>query len=377
MTSTILERQAELPRSIPLFRYAPDRVQFSWQDWDPAAVRSAGDLPQYLILGNLDPSSFDKLEGGWSARWRGMEDNTYLEVAYKAGDGRWVVSQTWRGIDGGSSFYSTQTPLNEVIGLGLYGQFPRNWDSTAKTQLETEYQVAVIEQPENVYTICGIPDGALRTIVFPIAVSDFRPIRRWLQDSVDHSPLTYPITVEAKFVKQALNYLEGKAPEWTTQEAIVFNQSMEETGLIPHGFPVREVSDDGSAAWTLRREIYFLFIGLPFAGLNDFLKRMSTENGPIRTASDPELRFELRPFVIPAGFEMQTESFAFWDQARTTRSFLMFSPDESQERTQTVGDPAESETNAGAALTRAEAISAEVVSTIENLLNQANSQETS
>jgi hypothetical protein len=373
MTGTILERQAELPRFIPLYRYAPTRVQFSWHDWNPEAARSAEDLPQYLILGNLDPSSFNKSEDGWSARWQGTEDSTYFEVLYNADERRWEVRQKWRGIDGGSSFYSSQVPLNKVIGQALYMQFPSNWDSTAKTQLEAEYQITVVEQPEGASTFCGIPDGAFRTIVFPIAVRNFRSIQQWLQDSIERSPLPYPITAEARLVFQALNYLEGKALEWTKQKAVVFNHSVEETGLIPYGFPSRETANDGSAAWTLRREIYFMFIGLPFAGLTDFLDRMSTDNGPIRTASDPDLRFELRPVVIPAGFEIQTESIAIWDQARTTRSFLKFSLDESEMAAPDVENIIDNEKSSAVTLAQAEAISAEVLAAIEQVLKQANS----
>jgi hypothetical protein len=136
---------------------------------------------------------------------------------------------------------------------------------------------------------------------------------------------------------------------------------------------VRETANDGSAAWTLRREVYFLFIGLPFAGLVDFLERMSTDNGPIRTASDQDLRFELRPVVIPAGLEMQTDSIAFWDQARTTRSFLKFSRDEVEKTAPSVEAIIENERNSEAILAQAEKISAEVVAEIEQILKQATS----
>ena len=68
MTRSPIDRQSELPSSVPLFRYAPDRVRFSWRDLNPALVRSAADLPQYLILGDLDPSTFECSAGGWSAR---------------------------------------------------------------------------------------------------------------------------------------------------------------------------------------------------------------------------------------------------------------------------------------------------------------------
>jgi len=370
MTNPILNRQAELPRSIPLFRYAPDRVRFTWEDWNPSLVRSVADLPQYLILGDLDPSSFELSAEGWSARWQGREDDTYFNVAYRAEPGRWEVSQTWCGLDGGFSTYPARMSLDKMIGQALYTQFPRNWDREAKSQLETAYQLTVVEQPENTHTLCGIPDGAFRTIVFPVAARNLRGVRQWFKDIVNESPLSYPITVEAKLLFQALNYLEGKAPKWTSQAPMTFNQSVVETGLLPHGLPVREVGSDGSAAWTLRREIYFLFIGLPFAALTDFLIRAASANGPIRTATDPDLRFELRPIVIPAAFEVQFESVALWDTARTTRSLLMFALPGVTKDVPKVEDVMAEERLVPSTLAKVEAISSDVVTAVEQIFQR-------
>jgi hypothetical protein len=99
MTRSLLDRQSELPRSVPLFRYFPERVRFSWKDWDPSLVRSAADLPQYLILGDLDPLTFEQSAGGWSARWQGTEENTHFDVIFEAAEARYDVSQTRRGLD--------------------------------------------------------------------------------------------------------------------------------------------------------------------------------------------------------------------------------------------------------------------------------------
>jgi hypothetical protein len=287
-----------------------------------------------------------------------------------------VVGQTWQAIDGGSSYFSARTPLNQVIAQGLYAQFPDSWDRAAKTKLEEEYQVSFFEQPKDAYTFCGIPDGAFRTIVAPIAVGHFRQIHQWLKASAERFELNYPVTAEAKLLFQAVNFLEGKAPDWTSQEGVVFNQSLLETGLVPQGLPVREEGNDGSAAWTLRRQIYFMHITMPFCWLTDFLQQMSTENGPIRAASDPELRFDLRPFVIPAGFEMQSESLAFWDHTRTTRSFIQFNSPESEKRLPIVEYTIENESNAASLIEQAEKISGEVTSAIEGLLGQMREQDT-
>lgn len=371
MSTPLLERQAVLPKSIPIYQYSPKRKAFTWEGFDPANITTADDLPEYLILGSLDTPSFQQSDDGWSARWQGAEDGTYFDVSYKADGSRWVVQQTWNGIDGGCSFYSSQMPLNKVIGQALYMQFPKEWDRFAKRRLEAEHQVTIIEQPEQAYTFCGIPDGAFRTILFPIAIHNLRPVQKWLQQIIEISHLPYPINVEAKLVFQAINYLEGKAPDWTTQDAVVFNQSVEETGMVPQSFPVREVADDGSAAWTVRREIYFLFIGLPFSGLVDFMERTSTDNGPIRLASDPDLRFELRPVVIPAGFDIQTESVALWDVARTTRSFLKFSSGEAEGVENFPKDITKRGRNSESMIAQAEEISADVVDEVQQLFDQA------
>lgn len=370
MTRSLLDRQAELPRSVPLFRYAPERRPFSLRDWGPTHVQSADDLPPYLILGNLDPSTFARSAAGWSARWQGTEGDTHFDVAYKAETQRWEIRQTWCGLNGGFSVFPARMPLEKVIAQALYTEFPGTWDREAKSRLEADYQLTVIEPPKGAYSFCGIPDGAFRTIAFPIAVRNLRPVRQWIQNLVGKSPLAYPITVEAKLVFQALNYLEGKAPEWTSNEALAFNQSVVETGLAPQGFPVREVANDGSAAWTLRREIYYLFIGVPFAGLTDLLTRLATSNGPIRSITDPDFRFELRPIVMPAAFELQTESVALWDTARTTRSFLQFAPPGQTTVIPKIDDVVKAERSAPATLAKVESISADIVAAIEQIFQQ-------
>ena len=322
MSSASVNRQSDLPELVPLLRYAPERSHHSWKVWGPELVLSISDLPQYLVLGGIDFSQFQLSSDGWFARWQGNEDDTYFDVTYKAKEKRWEVQQTWCGIDGGLSRYPANIPLDKLIAQALYMQFPSSWDRSAKTRLEKDYQLTLIEQHQNGYNLFGLPDGAFRTIVFPISVRNLRRVREWIQSIITDSPLTYPISVEAKLFHQVINYLERKAPEWTSQTGVAFLNSLEETGLAPHDFPVREVAKDGSAAWTLRRDVYFICIGLPFAGLVDFLSRMSSENGPVCTTYDPSFRFELYPIIIPAGFEIQTESLAVWDKARTTRSFL-------------------------------------------------------
>ena len=67
--------------------------------------------------------------------------------------------------------------------------------------------------------------------------------------------------------------------------------------------------------------VYFIFINLPFAGLTDLLSRTSDESGHLRTASAQPLRFEWWPILMHSGFEVQAESIALFDRARTHGHF--------------------------------------------------------
>lgn len=374
MAQNLVDLQSSLPRLISLLRYAPNRRPFDWAGFEPSKVTSADDLPPYLIMGALDRSSFQKSPQGWEAIWRGHEKDTDFTVRYKRDESQWQISQRWKGNDGGEAFYSTRTPLIKVIGQALYLTFPKNWDENAKQIFEENFQMTWVEQPEGSYSFCGIPDGSLRTIMFPVAVSDLESFQRWVQKSVQNNPPNYPVLVSARLIFQAVNYHEGHAPDWTRDEGFVFHQSISETGLMPMGFPVRETSKDGSAAWTLRRETYFILIGVPFMAVDDFLKRLVGENSPVRKSSNPHLRFERRPIVFPAGFEYQTQSASFWDRDRTTRIFLQFSKPNEEIDVPDESNFLANEQRTPEFLREAKFISQTVIQTIDGLIKAASKE---
>jgi hypothetical protein len=82
-----------------------------------------------------------------------------------------------------------------------------------------------------------------------------------------------------------------------------------------------------TAAWTLRRRIYVVFVKVPFAGLTEMLERLRSPEGPIRYRTDRDLTFDLQPVVFPQGFELQVKSIALWDRGRTTRCVWLLQSD--------------------------------------------------
>ncbi len=377
MSHPIVEQQAKTPASIHLLRYVPQRRPFNWRALDPAAVRSAGDLPPYLILGPLDEASFKRTDKGWSARWQGSEPDTWFELAHDAGRQQWVAEDRWRGIKGSITTYKTRIPLPVVIGQAMYGWFPENWDSAAKSLLEGTYQLQVIEPQKGAPSMCGIPDGPLRTIAFPLAVGDLRGFRNRLRQCLERWRLPYPVAAEARLTYHGVSWNEGEATGWTdsTRPEDAFCQSVRDTGLLPFGYPRRSEVPGKPAAWTHTRELYFVYLTLPFAGLTDLLHRLASSQGPIRKVDDPGLRFEWQPLVLSAGLKHLAADLTLDDDPRTTLMYLRFKPLAQWGKGVTVDKLIDGIRSAEDDLARAEAISANVVGHIERIVEQINDEE--
>ena len=326
MDHSLQQLQSKLPRVIGIHRHVPNRLHLSWDTFSPSAVRAAKDLPPYLILGALDRESFKATTDGWSATWQGTEQETHFKLKYSKAESRYDIHQTWDGVDGGFSICPEKIGLKKFILQGLYMQFPNQWDSQAKKSLEAMYQLTYFEQPENMASFCGMPDGAFRTIAFPVAVRNIEVVREWLSEISD-AEVAYPFSAEARLLLQVTNYLEGVAPQWTSNPMVVFEKSLNDTGLMPIRLPVHETAADGTSAWTLHREVYVIFITVPFAGLTDLLDKLCSVNGPIRRRHSDDLSVELQPVIFPGGFDVQAQSVNYWDSHHSTRTTFVFSRD--------------------------------------------------
>jgi len=325
MTERLIKDQLQLPPFFNLFRYTPERPAFSFEGWDPAKVRTAKDLPPYSILGALDEDTVQITSEGWSATWQGTENDTQFRIKYLAEGKRYNMDQKWCGVDGGFSTYPSKIPLGKLIGQALYMRFP--WDREAKKYFEQKYQITYVKQPEGTPSFFGIPDGAFRTVAFPVSTKNIESIQDMLKTMTRQSRLSYPSNADAKLLFQSLCYLEGKAPDGSRNAQVLFDNSIAETGLIPQGFPVMETSDDGSSCWSLCRDVYVLFVTVPFAGLTDFLERMarSIEKSPIRQRDSAPIPVQMQPIIVPPMLEHTCQHILLWDKELTTRCFWHFS----------------------------------------------------
>jgi hypothetical protein len=311
-----------LPRHIPLGMSAPERRSFSQQHFSPATVYTTSDLPPYLILGELDPDSFNLDDSGWRARWRGSEDNTYLDVAFKAAVSRYEIGQSWLGISGSISFVPANVPLADAILRTLYVEFPEAWDTHARKYLETSYQLSYAGNKRGMYTASYFPDGAFRVIAIPVATRELRTFYGWLRELPACHRLPFPVSAHARLLSQTVKHMEREDPDWTFDPVEVFNRSFHDTGLFPLGMPFRQVDASGSAAWLLQRQLYVVYLSVPFAGLASLLSLLHKDYGAIRLRDDLDLGFDLQPVIFPQEYIAQVESIAFWDKSGTVKNSL-------------------------------------------------------
>ena len=134
--------------------------------------------------------------------------------------------------------------------------------------------------------------------------------------------------VQAHRTFQAINFIEGKAPDSTKDPVNLFIPNFFETGLLPLAMPNREVAPNGSAAWTVRRFTYVVCIHIPFAVLDFCLSWLCANSNLIHSQGTPSEKlpaFNMQPFVMPAGIDSLGGELSYTDPERTTRLVWSFS----------------------------------------------------
>ncbi len=99
----------------------------------------------------------------------------------------------------------------------------------------------------------------------------------------------FPVSAEAHLLDQVVADVEGRATDWTTVAPRCYHQALLDTGLAALELPVREQGSDGTAAWTIRRMAYAIFINVPFAGLGGLLKAIDATSDRARPPATPRV----------------------------------------------------------------------------------------
>ena len=296
-----------LPAVIPLVRHVPSRRSFELRGFDPSNVRTAIDLPPYLVLGTLDEGSFTQRDDGWSAVFQGCEPDTRLRLAFHASRGVYELQETWRGIEGNRWTGSGTVPLDRIVGELLHLRFPAAWSIGLGAALQAISHVHSVAAPTHLPSLVGVPDGPMRTIVIPVARSSLRSVRATLTGIAAQKP-RYPFTAEARLVTQVLQCDERLTADWLSAAKVLVERSVGQTGIAPLGKLECALASSGLATRALRRAVYLVCVTVPWAGLVDLLGTLSRASWllPSRAGGTPHI--DWTPLLLPAGMEQSGAS---------------------------------------------------------------------
>lgn len=301
----------------------PKREKFNWANFKPQAVKSAEDLPSYLVFGPLNRGTLIISADGFNAEWSDPEQKAKIVLNWNSKTHKYTASQVWDGEEGSATQQDDTTPLIQVFAMLYEDGFPKNWDAKAKEQFEGRYYLTWLEGNERLPTYFAAPDGVFRVISFPVMIKNLRHARTILEHISAETP-NYGFFATVTLMQQDVYYKLGTAPDWTRDIAMCMTQSIGETGLIPQDIPRTEEIE--GAQWNhLVRDAMMLHVFVPFAGMRDMLQKLSESPMPIIERTDAPIRRDLLPVVSPQGLSEKLNSFTLDDTIqgiRVTYTFL-------------------------------------------------------
>lgn len=325
MNSSPIELLKDLPDLIALPRYVPERP--SYRKTALEQVRSPEELPPYMLLGQLDRRTFRSTEDEWAARWVGERSDTYVEARVDRSK-RWLeLSQTWRGLYGGTS-YMPADGFGRAV-QGLYMGFPALWDNEAKARLEEQYWLKYLRQDKESLSMAGVPDGGFKTICVPLPVYRLQDCWNCLVALAGGAEFQTPFMTRLDLRMGAVNYVTSKSPTWTAKPMELFLRTFDAVGLTPIEMPKLETAKDGSSAMTVRRWVYIAHVGVPFAGLFGMVDALAScglireRDGADRSTTADGIEFDA--FIGGPSLDIGTEAVQWFDEPQSRRVYYLLS----------------------------------------------------
>lgn len=284
----------------------------------PADVKSAADLPDRLLLGDLVPESFRIEKKGWSAEWRDADGHhtrfryagrlSSLELAYRGDE---VVTLT------------TAERFAE-LGQSVQGIHPGAWLEKLGRHLEGRYNLRVFPPRQDDAVGGDFPDGHLLTLVMPVPADRLLALydlHKRLQQ--DHGIRT-GIDAYLRLAFSVVNYIEGRNPAMLAHPAGLVLHHVNALGTPAAEPPVREVDEAGLAAWTLRRSHYLYVAHLHLREAARLVDRLEGAGFLGRAGEGKEAwphAPEFAAALLPFGYEYAARNAYWFDAQRRRRMF--------------------------------------------------------
>jgi hypothetical protein len=291
-TADPFDGEALFESTCEVIHHLPRRNKFKLQAVRPAQVGSARELPPYLLWGRRDDASFRLDRDGWSIRFQGVQRDTWLQWEYRRDAHENVFTHRWLGQDGTAVRASAdEAPANALAALVLDGTIQR-WEWTAAAQ---RYAVDYIPSDADARQTVFLPDGPLRLLVLPLALSNAKAFALRWADAVDHARLPFPLQTQLEWVDCELAYLDRYHDFGADAAAALAARCERQTGQAPQA--VRRVDlkwgKDGegatqpdATAWEVRCRVPCAVTAVPLVGVEATLALLH-DIGAVQRAGAP------------------------------------------------------------------------------------------
>ncbi len=288
----------------------------------PNKVQSATDLPVRLYLGSLIENTFHKSDEGWDVRYEDFDSDTYVNLEYRQARDQLVARFTWKGIYG----ISVGCRANNWKALTLQWSmwFPEDWDEGAKQDIEAGFNAQYVAKPDKSPSMTGFPDGARRTLIFPLPSYRLNELTGLLDALDSDKTIAAVVSVAAVMTQNRVDYIQGRCEDVPDTPEELARQSRKLTGLPCHGLPEVSTVEDSQKVLTINRWIYLVHIGCTFRDLMRVMLHCQDQDligmADLNcTPSEYPHGMEWTAFVLPGGFECMDIRPQYVDRARTRR----------------------------------------------------------
>lgn len=281
-------------------------------------VKSAADLPDRLLLGDLAPESFRTEKKGWSAEWVDADGH---KARFRYAGGLSSLELSYRGNEA-----VTLTTAERFVELAQTVQtlHPGAWLDSLGRDLEAHYNLRVLPMREGDAVVSDFPDGLKLTLVAPVPADRLTALFE-LHKRLETDPgIRTGLTAYLRLAFSVVNYIEGRNPAMLSHPVGLVLHHVNALGVPAVETPVREIDAEGLAAWTLRRSHYLYLAHLHLREAARFVAKLA-EAGLIGAAGYAREGWphapEFAAALLPYGYEFVAQNVYWFDRDRRRRTF--------------------------------------------------------
>ncbi len=281
-------------------------------------VRTAADLPNRLLFGDLVEASFKFEKKGWSAEWRDPDGHL---TRYRYAGGLSSLELTYAG---DTVVTLTTAERFDELRHTVQTIHPGGWLEKLAADLEARLNVRVFPHREEDSVAGDFPDGHMLTLVMPVPADRMMTLFDLHKTMRQDSALRTGIDAYLRYGFSVVNYIEGRNHPMLAHPAGLVLHHVNALGTPAAEAPQREEDEDGVHAWTLQRSHYVYVAHCHLRDARRFIDRLagagfigSIDSGREGYPDGPEFGAAL----LPSGYEYAANNAWWFDAGRRRRMF--------------------------------------------------------